>query len=77
MKKFLGSLPARLIIGVIVGIALGLFSANLYIGETDVGSMIMQVVLTVKSLLGSQLLCPPYYHRLYRPLHHTASVQRL
>ena len=29
MKKFLGSLPARLIIGVIVGIALGLFSAKL------------------------------------------------
>ena len=60
MKKFLGSLPARLIIGVIVGIALGLFSANLYIGETDVGSMIMQVVLTVKSLLGSLInFCVP------------------
>ena len=60
MKKFLGSLPARLIIGVIVGIALGLFSANLYIGETDAGSMIMQVVLTVKSLLGSLInFCVP------------------
>ena len=60
MKKFLGSLPARLIIGVIVGIALGLFSANLYIGETDVGSMIMQGVLTVKSLLGSLInFCVP------------------
>ena len=60
MKKFLGSLPARLIIGVIVGIALGLFSANLYIGETDVGSMIMQVDLTVKSLLGSLInFCVP------------------
>ena len=60
MKKFLGSLPARLIISVIVGIALGLFSANLYIGETDVGSMIMQVVLTVKSLLGSLInFCVP------------------
>ena len=60
MKKFLGSLPARLIIGVIVGIALGLFFANLYIGETDVGSMIMQVVLTVKSLLGSLInFCVP------------------
>ena len=44
----------------IVGIALGLFSANLYIGETDVGSMIMQVVLTVKSLLGSLInFCVP------------------
>ena len=60
MKKFLGSLPARLIISVIVGIALGLFSANLYIGETDVGSMIMQVVLTVNSLLGSLInFCVP------------------
>ena len=60
MKKFLGSLPARLIIGVIAGIALGLFSADLYIGQTDVGSMIMQVVLTAKSLLGSLInFCVP------------------
>lgn len=60
MKKFLGSLPARLIIGVIAGIALGLFSADLYIGQTDVGGMIMQVVLTAKSLLGSLInFCVP------------------
>lgn len=60
MKKVLGSLPARLVIGVAVGIALGLISVNWTIGDTDVGSMVMQVILTVKNLLGSLIsFCVP------------------
>ncbi len=60
MKKALGSLPVRLIIGVILGIAVGLLCADLVILDTDVGTMIMQVVLTVKSLLGSLIsFCVP------------------
>src|SRR5699024_8118076 len=54
------SLPARLIIGVIIGIALGLACTNLFLFGTDVGTMVMQVVLTVKNLLGSLIsFCVP------------------
>ena len=50
MKKFLGSLPVRLIIGVALGIALGLV----------VNDAVMQVILTVKNLLGSLIsFCVP------------------
>ena len=50
MKKFFGSLPVRLVIAVAVGII-----AGLYVNET-----VMQVVLTVKSLLGSLIsFCVP------------------
>ena len=60
MKKALSSLPARLIIGVIVGIALGLACTNLFLFGKDVGVMIMQVILTVKNLLGSLIsFCVP------------------
>ena len=60
MKKVLSSLPARLIIGVIIGIALGLACTNLFLFGTDVGTMVMQVVLTVKNLLGSLIsFCVP------------------
>ena len=50
MKKILSSLPVRLIIGVVIGIIIGLGSADLWIGGTDVGGTIMQVVLTLKNL---------------------------
>ena len=60
MKKVLGSLPARLVIGVAVGIAVGLISVNWTIGDMDVGGMVMQVILTVKNLLGSLIsFCVP------------------
>lgn len=60
MKKALSSLPARLIIGVIVGIALGLACTNLFLFGKDVGVLIIQVILTVKNLLGSLIsFCVP------------------
>lgn len=60
MKKALGSLPVRLVIAVVFGIFVGLISDNLFIRGLDVGSMIMQVVLTTKNLLGSLIsFCVP------------------
>ena len=60
MKKIVSSLPVRLIIGVVIGIIIGLGSADLWIGGTDVGGTIMQVVLTLKNLLGSLInFCVP------------------
>ena len=50
MEKFLGSLPMRLLIGVVLGIVVGL-QAN---------ESLMQVILTCKSLLGSLIMfCVP------------------
>ena len=60
MKKVLSSLPARLLIGVIIGIALGLACTNLSLFGRDVGVLVMQVILTVKNLLGSLIsFCVP------------------
>ncbi|MCF2596222.1 dicarboxylate/amino acid:cation symporter [Pseudoflavonifractor phocaeensis] len=60
MKKVLSSLPARLVIGVVAGILIGLACPNLHWGEVAVGEMIMQVVLTLKNLLGSLIsFCVP------------------
>ena len=60
MKKVLSSLPARLVIGVVAGILVGLACPNLHWGEVAVGEMIMQVVLTLKNLLGSLIsFCVP------------------
>lgn len=79
MKKILSSLPVRLIIGVVIGIIIGLGSADLWIGGTDVGGTIMQVVLTLKNLLGltDQFLCPADHHRLYCPVYHPSAEQCL
>lgn len=50
MKKMLSSLPARLLIGVIVGIAVGLVA----------NEQVMQVILTIKTLMGSLIsFCVP------------------
>ena len=38
MKKFLGSLPARLIIGVAAGIAIGLFCVDRWMFGIEIGS---------------------------------------
>ena len=55
VKKLLSSLPARLLVGVIAGIALGLVCAGSAWGET-----VMQVALTVKTLMGSLIsFCVP------------------
>ena len=56
MKKFLSSLPARLIIGVIAGVVIGLGCA----AGGELGENVMQVVLTIKTLLGSLIsFCVP------------------
>lgn len=50
MKNLLGSLPARLVLGVIVGIIVGLYA----------NESLMQVILTFKNLLGSLIIfCVP------------------
>lgn len=55
MKSIVKSLPFRLLVGVVVGIALGLWA-----GGASFGSQVMQVVLTVKELLGSVInFCVP------------------
>lgn len=55
MKSIVKSLPFRLLVGVVVGIALGLWA-----GGTSFGPQVMQVVLTIKELLGSIInFCVP------------------
>ena len=50
MKNILGSLPARLLLGVITGILVGLYA----------NEALMQVILTIKNLLGSLIIfCVP------------------
>ena len=48
MKGIVKSLPFRLLVGVVAGILLGLWA-----GGWTYGSQVMQVVLTIKELLGS------------------------
>ncbi len=60
MKKLLGSLPFRLVLGVVVGILVGIACGGWQIGTLDAGSMVMQVILTIKNLLGSLInFCVP------------------
>ena len=55
MKSIVKSLPFRLLVGVVVGIVLGLWA-----GGASFGSQVMQVVLTIKELLGSIInFCVP------------------
>ena len=55
MKSIVKSLPFRLLVGVVVGIALGLWA-----GGVSFGPQVMQVVLTIKELLGSVInFCVP------------------
>ena len=58
MKKLLGSLPARLVLGVLAGILVGLWAGSASAG--GLGETVMQVILTVKNLLGSLIsFCVP------------------
>lgn len=58
MKKLLGSLPARLVLGVLAGILVGLWAGSEMAG--GLGETVMQVILTVKNLLGSLIsFCVP------------------
>ena len=60
MKKFFASLPARLIIGVAAGIVIGLLCADWQMFDMDMGAMVMQVILTLKTLMGSLIsFCVP------------------
>ena len=60
MKKFCASLPARLIIGVAAGIVIGLLCADWQMFDMDMGAMVMQVILTLKTLMGSLIsFCVP------------------
>lgn len=55
MKSIVKSLPFRLLVGVVAGIVLGLWA-----GGASFGSQVMQVVLTIKELLGSIInFCVP------------------
>ena len=55
MKNIVKSLPFRLLVGVVVGIVLGLWA-----GGSSYGSQVMQVILTIKELLGSIInFCVP------------------
>lgn len=58
-KNLLSSLPVRLVIGVIAGLIVGLVSVDLRLGPVS-GVDVMQVILTVKDLLGSLInFCVP------------------
>lgn len=58
MKKLLGSLPARLVLGVLAGIFIGLWAGGASAG--GLGETVMQVILTIKNLLGSLItFCVP------------------
>ena len=60
LKKIVSSLPFRLILGVVIGIVVGIGCAGWQVGDVDAGSMVMQVVQTVKNLLGSLInFCVP------------------
>ena len=60
MKKFFTSLPARLIIGVAAGIVIGLLCADWQMFDRDMGAMVMQVILTLKTRMGSLIsFCVP------------------
>ena len=60
IKRALGSLPVRLLIGVAAGIVIGLACPGWAVNGVNVGEMVMQVVLTTKTLLGSLIsFCVP------------------
>ena len=71
MKKLLSTLPARLVLGVVLGIAVGILAGEMASGTLAVpllggeqaqaaGESLMQVILTIKSLLGSLIsFCVP------------------
>ena len=57
MKKLFSSLPAKLLLGVVVGILVGLGCSEI---GGSMGQNVMQVILTVKTLMGSLIsFCVP------------------
>ena len=60
LKKIFSSLPAKLLLGVVAGILVGLGCSSLAEGGSAFGSNAMQVILTVKTLMGSIIsFCVP------------------
>ena len=60
LKKLFSSLPAKLLLGVLVGILVGLGCSALTEGGSAFGPNAMQVILTVKTLMGSLIsFCVP------------------
>ena len=60
LKKLFSSLPAKLLLGVVVGILVGLGCSTLTEGGSAFGPNAMQVILTVKTLMGSLIsFCVP------------------
>ena len=64
MKKLFGSLPAKLLLGVVIGIAVGLGCSSLagsdQVSMQALGQNAMQVILTLKTLMGSLIsFCVP------------------
>ena len=60
MKKLFSSLPAKLLLGVVVGILVGLGCSALTESGSAFGPNAMQVILTVKTLMGSLIsFCVP------------------
>ncbi len=64
MKKITGSLPFRLLLGVILGIIVGQLAGN----------GLMHVVVTIKYILNQVIvsLCASYHYRIHCPFHHKA-----
>ena len=64
VKKLFGSLPAKLLLGVVIGIAVGLGCSSLagsdQVSMQALGQNAMQVILTLKTLMGSLIsFCVP------------------
>ena len=60
MKKIFSSLPAKLLLGVIAGVLVGLGCSALTDGGSALGDNAMQVILTLKTLMGSIIsFCVP------------------
>ena len=63
MKKLFSSLPAKLLLGVVAGIVIGLGCSSLAAGDgsaASIGQNAMQVILTIKTLMGSVIsFCVP------------------
>ena len=60
LKKLFESLPAKLLLGVVVGILVGLGCSALTDNGSAFGPNAMQVILTVKTLMGSVIsFCVP------------------
>ena len=66
MKKIVGSLPFKLVLGVVIGILVGQVA----------NEGVMNVVVTIKYIL-NQFLCSFDHHRIYRSVYYKTREQRV